>query len=296
VLWPTTPAATSHFNEAFKQGLREHGYLEGQNITLMHRYSEGHVERVPEIVAELMRTHVDLVVADVDSTIAEVKRQTRSIPIVMVGASDPVGTGFVASLAHPGGNVTGLSRMSTELSSKRLQLLREAIPQLSRLVAVMWDPNIRGALLDFKELEEPARTLRLQLQSLEVSKANDFAQALSAISGAHAEALIVITPNPVAFANKSRLASFAQQKRLPTMYANRDFVEAGGLMSYGPNVPDLFRRAAVYVDKILKGTRPADLPVEQPTKFELVINMKTAKALGLTITQSILVRADEVIQ
>ena len=294
VLWPTTYVA--HFNEAFKQGLRQHGYIEDRDFTLVHRYSEGRVERVPEIVAELVRTRVDVIVTAVDSTIAEAKRQTQSIPIVMVGASDPVRTGFVASLARPGGNVTGLSRMSPDLSGKRLEVLREAVPHLARVVAVMWDPDIRGALLDFKELEGPARSLRLQLQSLEVSRADDFDRALSAITAARAEALIVISPNPVAFANRDRLASFAQQNRLPSMYAIRDFVEAGGLLSYGPNGSDLFRRAAAYVDKILKGTRPADLPVEQPTKFELIINLKTAKALGLTVPHSLLLRADQVIE
>jgi putative ABC transport system substrate-binding protein len=296
VIWPTTPAATSHFNEAFTQGLREHGYVEGQNVTVERRYGESRVERTAEVAAELVRMKMDVIVAASDQTVAAVKRQTQSIPVVMVGASDAVGTGFVASLARPGGNVTGLSRMSTELSGKRLELLREAVPRLARVVAVMWDPNLRGALLDFKELEGPARSLRLQLQSLEVSTADDLDRALSAITAAQAEALIVITPHPVAFQNRGRLASFAQKNRLPSLYANRDYVDAGGLMSYGPNTADLFRRAATYVDKILKGAKPADLPVEQPTNFELVINLKTAKALGLTIPQTLLLRADQVIQ
>jgi len=185
--------------------------------------------------------------------------------------------------------------MSPELSAKRLDLLREAVPQLSR-VAVMWDPDVRGALLDFKELEAPARSLRLQLQAVEVSHVDDLARAFAVITDARAEAMIVIQPNPVAFANRGQLVSFAQKTRLPSIYANKEFVDAGGLMSYGPSIADLNRRAATYVDKILKGAKPADLPVEQPTKFELVINLKTAKALGLTIPESLLQQADQVIE
>jgi putative ABC transport system substrate-binding protein len=214
----------------------------------------------------------------------------------MVGASDPVGTGFVVSLARPGGNITSISRMSPELSGKRLELLREAVPQLSRVVAVMWNPDVRGALLDFKELEAPARSLRLQLLSVEVSHADDFARAFSAITEARAEAMIVVTPNPVTFANRGQLVSFAQKNRLPSMYGGPEYVEAGGLMAYGPSTPDQFRRAAVYVDKILRGVKPGDLAVEQPNKFKLVINLKTAKALGLTIPPSLLARADQVIE
>jgi len=294
VFFPSTPLATSRNNEAFTQGLREHGYVEGQNVVLERRYGEGR-ERLAEIAAELVRLKVDVIVAVTDPVIAAVKRQTRSIPIVMVGASDPVGTGFIASLARPGGNITGSSRMSPELSAKRLDLLREAVPQLSR-VAVMWDPDVRGALLDFKELEAPARSLRLQLQAVEVSHVDDLARAFAVITDARAEAMIVIQPNPVAFANRGQLVSFAQKTRLPSIYANKEFVDAGGLMSYGPSIADLNRRAATYVDKILKGAKPADLPVEQPTKFELVINLKTAKALGLTIPQSLLQQADQVIE
>ena len=293
VLWPITPPA--NFDEAFKQGLREHGYVEGRNVILERRYGEGQPERMSEIAAELVRMKVDVIVAVTDAPILAVKQRTRSIPIVMVSASDPVGTGFVASLTRPGGNITGLSRMSPELSAKRVALLREAVPRISR-VAVMWNPEVRGALLDFKELEGPARSLRLQIQSIEVSRADDVAAAFAAIIEARAEALIVITPNPVAFANRGQLASLALKNRLPSMYGGRDYVDAGGLMAYGPNTPDLNRRAAAYVDRILKGAKPADLPVEQPTKFELIINLKTAKALGLTIPPSLLARADQVIE
>ena len=295
VFYPSTPPATSRNNEAFTQGLREHGYLEGQNVVLERRYGEGRGERLAEIAAELVRMKVDVIVAATDPVIAAVKRQTRSIPIVMTAASDPVGTGFIASLARPGGNITGTSRMSPELSPKRLELLREAVPQLSR-VAVMWDPDARGALLDFKELEVPARSMRLQLKTVEVSHADDLARAFSEITAARAEAMIVISPNPVAFANRGQLMSFAHKTRLPSIYGNGEFVDAGGLMSYGSSIADLNRRAATYVDKILKGAKPADLPVEQPTKFELVINLKTAKAIGLTIPQSLLRQATEVIE
>jgi putative ABC transport system substrate-binding protein len=238
---------------------------------------------------------VDVIVAATDPGIAAVKRETQTIPIVMAASSDPVGTGFVASLARPGGNVTGLSNISPELSGKRLELLREVVPGLSR-VAFLWNPDVRGALFDYKETEVAARSLRLQLQSVEVSRAEDFGRAFSAITKERAQALITPAGNPVGFANRGQIASFAQKNQLPSMYAQREYVDAGGLMSYGSNSAERWRRAATYVDKILKGAKPADLPVEQPTKFELVINLKTAKALGITIPNSVLVRADKVIE
>jgi putative tryptophan/tyrosine transport system substrate-binding protein len=296
VVFAGTPTATALFNEAFKQGLREHGYVEGHNLILERRYGEGRLERTHEIAAELVRMKVDVIVTASDPAIVAAKRQTRSIPIVMVGASDPVGTGFVASLARPGGNITGTSRMSPELSPKRLELLREAIPQVSR-VAVVWNPDVRGALLDFKELEGPARSLRIQLQSVEVSRADDFPGAFAAITEARAQAMILIAPNPVATANRDQLVGFAQKHRLPCIYGGAEFVDvAGGLMAYGEPASERWRRAAMYVDKILKGASPSDLPVEQPTKFDLVINLKAAKAIGLTIPPSLLRRADRVIQ
>ena len=212
----------------------------------------------------------------------------------MANSTDPVGTGFVSSLARPGGNVTGLTAISPELNAKRLELLREAVPGLSR-VAIMWNPDVRGDLLDYKETESAARSLRLQLQSVEVSRADDFERAFSALTTGRAEALIV-APSALTFANRDQIASLAQKHRLPSMYGGREYVDAGGLIAYGPNLAERWRRAATYVDKILKGAKPGDLPVEQPTKFELVINLKTAKALGLTIPPSLLRRADEVIQ
>ncbi len=294
VLHVGAPTAVSHFVEAFKQGLREHGYVEGQNIVVERRFGEARAERISEVAAELVRLKLNVIVTSTDLGVAAVKQQTQTIPIVMANSTDPVGTGFVTSLARPGGNVTGLTNISPELSAKRLELLKEAVPGLSR-VAIMWNPDVRGGVLDYKETEGAARSLRLQLQSVEVSRADDFDRAFSALSTGRAEALIVIS-GPLAFTNRGQIASFAQKNRLPSMYGLRDFADAGGLMAYGPNSVDLWRRAAAYVDKILKGAKPGELPVEQPTKFELVINLKTAKTLGLMIPQPLLRRADHVIQ
>ncbi len=295
VLFASTPDATSHLLDGLRQGLREHGYVEGQHIMLERRYGQAGVERMSDLAAELVRIKVRVIVAATDPATAAVRQQTQTIPIVMANSTDPVGTGFVASLARPSGNVTGLSALSPELSGKRLGLLREVVPGLAR-VAIIWNPDVRGALFDYKETEAAARSMRLQLQSVEVSRGEDLDRAFSAVTNQRAQALIVQTPNPVLFANRSQVASFAQRTRLPSMYGQKEFADAGGLMSYGASTTDLFRRAATYVDKILKGAKPADLPVEQPTKFELVINLKTAKTLGLTIPQTILLQADQVIQ
>jgi putative ABC transport system substrate-binding protein len=280
--------------EAFRQALRGLGHVEG-TFVLEVRYGDGRFERLPELARELVGLKMDVILATSDVVIAAIKRETQTIPIVMVFSTDPMGTGFVASLARPGGNVTGLSNISSELSRKRLELLREAVPGLSR-VAALWNPDVRGALLDYKETEGAARLLRLELQSVEVSRAEDLDRAFSAVTKQRAQALVLPGANPVGFINRGKIATFAQRNRLPSMYPTREYVEAGGLMSYGPSLPDLFRRAATYVDKILKGAKPADLPVEQPTKFELVLNLKTAKALGLTIPPSLLQRADQVIE
>ena len=292
LLASSTPAAAGHVVEAFRQALRELGYVEGKTVVLEVRYGETRPERLPELARELVGLKVDVIVGGADGGTAALKRETQTIPIVMGNSSDPVGTGFVASLARPGGNVTGLSTMSPELSGKRLELLRDAVPGVSR-VAFLWNPDVRGNVLDYKDAEGAARSLRLELQSVEVSRAEDLDRAFSAVTNERAQAL-VLPPNPVGFANRGRIASFAQKHRLPTMSAQREY--AGGLMSYGHSLTDMYRRAAVYVDKILKGAKPADLPVEQPTKFELVINLKTAKGLGLTIPQSLIRRADQVIQ
>jgi putative ABC transport system substrate-binding protein len=287
--------ATAHFNEAFVSGLREHGYTEGRNVIVERRYGESRVERVAEIAAELVRGKIDVIVAGTDGTIAAVKRATQTIPIVMVGSTDPVGTGFVESLARPGGNLTGLSTMSPELSGKQVELLKEVVPGLSRM-AFIWNPDVRGAMYDYKATAEAARTLRLQVQSVEMNRAEELERAFSAITSQRAQGLIVQTPNPATYANRSQIVGLAQQHRLPAVFGEIEFAEAGGLISYGSNAAERWRRAAAFVDKILKGARPAQLPVEQPTKFELVVNMRTAKALGLTIPQTILVRADRVIE
>jgi putative ABC transport system substrate-binding protein len=294
-LAPSTPAAAAHLVEAFRQGLRELGYVEGKTFVLEIRYGEGRAERIPELARELVGLKLDVIVTPTDVTIAAVKRETQTIPIVMGNSTDPVGTGFVASLAHPGGNITGLSSISPELSGKRLELLKEVVPGVSR-VAFLWNPDVRGAVLDYKETEGAAGSLRVQLQSVEVVRAEDFDRAFSAVTKERAQALIMPAANPLGFANRGQIATFAQKNRLPSIYAQREYVDAGGLMSYGPSTPDMHRRAATYVDKILKGTKPADLPVEQPMKFEFVINLKTAKQIGVTIPPELLARADTVIK
>ena len=294
ILSATTPAALAPSVEAFKQGLRELGWVEGKSFVLEARYSEGKVERLSELARELVALKMHVIVTPADLSIAAIKRETQTIPIVMALSSDPVGAGFVASLARPGGNITGLSNISPELSGKRVELLREAVPGLSRL-ALLWNPEVRGAVLDYKEAASAARSLRVEVQSVEVSRAEDLDRAFSAITSQRAQALMLPGVNPVGFANRTQIVSFAQRNRLPSMFPAKEYVDSGGLMSYGPSLVDLFRRAAGYVDKILKGAKPADLPVQQPTKFELVINLKTATTLGLTLPQSFLRRADEVI-
>jgi putative ABC transport system substrate-binding protein len=294
-LVPGTPAVGADLLEAFRQGLRELGYVEGKTFVLEVRYGEARAERLPELARELVGLKVDVIVAATDVATAAVKRETQTIPTVMANSTDPVGTGFVASLARPGGNVTGLSTMSPELSGKRLELLREVVPGLSR-VAFLWNPDVRGAMFDYKETEGAARSLRLQHQSVEVSRAEDLDRAFSAVTKERAQALIMPAANPVLFSNRGQIASFAQRNRLPSMYGQNEYVDAGGLMSYGPSNLDMRRRAASYVDKILKGAKPADLPVEQPSKFELVINLKTAKQIGVTIPPNVLAQADKVIK
>jgi putative tryptophan/tyrosine transport system substrate-binding protein len=280
---------------AFRQGIQELGYVEGKSVLLEVRFAEGVAERLPQLARELVALKPNVIVATTDPSIAAVRRETQTIPIVMVFSSDPAGAGFVASLARPGGDVTGLSGLSPQTSGKRLEPLREVVPGLSR-VALLWDPDSRGNLLEYKETEAVATSLHVELQSVELFRIEDLDRAFSAITNARAQALILPTGNPIVVARRGEVASLAQRSRLPSIYGAREFVDAGGLMSYGPNIADMFRRAAIYVDKILKGAKPADLPVEQPTKVDLVINLKTAKALGLTIPPSLLRRADDVIQ
>jgi ABC-type uncharacterized transport system substrate-binding protein len=295
VLFSGASSTSSHTAAAFEQAMREHGWHDGREIVIERRFGEARVERMVEMAAELVRSNVDVIVASTDPGIASVKQQTQTIPIVMVNSSDPVETGFVASLARPRGNVTGVSTLSPELSGKRLELLKEAVPELTR-VAIIWNPDIRGALLDHKRTEDACRSLSFQLQSLEVRRAEDLDRAFSAMTTGRAEALIVLVVNPLAFARRTEIARLAQRNRLPAMFGGREFAEAGGLMAYGPSIPDGWRLAAAYVDKILRGAKPSELPVEQPTRFELVVNLKTAKAIGLSIPPSLVRRADHLIQ
>jgi len=288
------PAPSGPTFEAFRQGLRELGYVEGQNIVIEYRWAEERLERLPDLAAELVSLKVDVIVAPGTPAPLAAKRVTRTIPIVMAAAGDPVGTGLVATLAQPGGNVTGLSNFSAELAGKRLQLQKEVLPGVSR-VAVLWNSANPVAALLMRETETAARTLGLQVQSVEVRRPEDFENALPAAISGGAGALFVID-DPLVFSSRMRIADFAVRNRLPATAFYNEFAKAGGLMAYGPNLAHQFRRAALYVDKILKGAKPADLPVEQPTQFELVINMKTAKALGLTIPQPVLLRADQLIE
>ena len=283
-----------HLDDAFRKGLRDLGWIEGQNIALEYRYSEGRLERLPDQAADLVRSNVDVIVAWAAPEAGAAEMATRTIPIVFLTHGDPVGSGQVASLARPGGNMTGLRQMLPELTTKQLELLRHAVPSISR-VAVFWNSASRIKRLDMGELQHAARALGVTLQSREVRTLDDFDSVFVATKRERPDALLTLV-DPVTFTQRHLIAEFAARERLPAMYAVREFVEAGGLMSYGVDLRDLFRRGASYVDKILKGVKPGDLPIEQPTKFELVINLKTAKALGLTIPQSLLQRADQVIE
>jgi putative tryptophan/tyrosine transport system substrate-binding protein len=278
--------------DAFLQGLRDLGYVEGKNITIEYRYTEGELNRVPDLAAELVRLNVDVIVTAAISSVRAAKKATATIPIVF-NVGDAVDSGLVASLARPGGNATGLTFFAPELDGKRLELLKEAFPKVTR-VGFLWRvPSTRGDLL--KEAEPVAKTLGLRLQSLEVRGSNDFESAFKAAKSGGAEALIVIA-NPLSNTYRARIVDLAAKNRLPVIYPSTDFVEDGGLMSYGADILDNWRRAATYVDKILKGATPADLPVEQPKKFEFVINLKAAKQIGVTIPPNVLARADKVIK
>jgi putative ABC transport system substrate-binding protein len=280
--------------EAFRLGLRELGWVEGQSITIDYRLAEGRNDRLPGLAEELVRLKVDVIVTHgVVATLAA-RRATSVIPIVFASADDAVAAGLVASLARPGGNVTGLTVISPELSGKRLELLREVIPRMKRL-AVLRNPTNPVSVPELKETQVAAQSLGLLIQSLEVTDPGGFAGAFSAMTREQAGALIVLS-DAMFTGRHGQIVDHAAKSRLPAVYWTREFVDAGGLMSYGPNYADLYRRAATYVDKILKGAKPADLPVEQPTKFELFINLKTAKALRLTIPHSLLIRAERLIQ
>ena len=284
--------------EPFRQGLRELGYVEGKNIVIEYRNAGGKFDRLPALAAELVRLKVDVIVTGGPPSARAAKDATVTIPIVMIQVGDPVGSGFVASLARPGGNITGLSGLAPELSGKRLELLKEIIPKLSR-VAVFGTSTSPDNAQSLREVELAARELKVQLQYLDIRDASnpkDMETAFRAATKGRAEAVLMMVAPAVANANRTQIAELAVKSRLPVIYSGRAAVEAGGLMSYGVNVNDLDRRAAIYVDKILKGAKPADLPVEQPTKFEFIINLKAAKQIGLTIPPNVLVRADKVIK
>jgi len=292
-LGPNTRSAASEWVVALVQRLRELGWMEGRTITIEYRWAEGREERFPEIAAELVRLKVELIVTSGTPAVMASKKATSVIPIVFATAGDPVGSGLVASLARPGGNVTGLATLANELAGKRLELLREVVPGLRRL-AIMGNVGNPFTVLELGDVQAAARTLGLEVVMLEIRRAQDLAPAFEALKS-RADALYVCT-DALANTNRIRINIAAVGERLPTMHGSRDYVEAGGLMSYGPNFPDLFRRAGDLVDKILRGAKPADLPVEQPTKFDLVVNLTTAKALSVDVPASLLARADEVIE
>jgi putative ABC transport system substrate-binding protein len=292
--WLASGRSSSTVNDAFRQALHDLGDVEGKNVVIEYRTTEK-FDRLPSLATELVRLKVDVIFASggVQPALAA-KDATKTIPIVVSNVGDPVAFGLVASLARPGGNLTGLSAVTTELGGKRLELLKEAFPKISR-VAVLWSPDNPGSVVNKGEMETPARSLGIQLQSLEIREPSDLEQAFSAMERERAEAAVTIN-SPVVNSQQKRILSLTAKSRLPTMHGESRWVEAGGLMSYGPSYADLYRRAATYVDKILKGAKPADLPVEQPSKFELVINLRTAKALGLALPSSFLLRADQVIE
>ena len=295
MLSPYSATESARWFQAFRQGLLDLGWMEGKNISIEYRYAEGKSDRLPELVADVIRNKVDVMVVSTSTDAGIAKKATKAIPIVMANAGDPVAMGLVESLARPGGNVTGLSQMTDELVAKRLELLEEMVPNLSR-VAVLGNPQSSRAYTRYwKELQLLARQLGIELHSLDVRGPKDLDKAFEDAIHARAGALYIFS-NQVFSANLERIADLAAKSRLPSIYHRSEFADASGLMTYGPDRADMFRRAATYVDKILKGAMPADLPVEQPTKFELVINMKTAKALGLVVPQIILVRVDRFIE
>jgi len=280
--------------EGFRRGLHELGYVEGQNVALEFRWAEGKWERLPDLAAELVRLKVDVIVTGTSPAVQAAKEATPTIPIVMAYILDPVATGFVVTLARPGGNVTGLSMMAPELIRKQMELLNELVPKVRR-VAVLWNPANPAGTPQLREAEAAARALAVRLQPLEAPGPKDIDSAFAAMTRAGAGAVIVLG-DAMLISQRTQIVALAAKRRLPAVYGQREYADAGGLMAYSTNRFDSYRRAAVYVDKILKGAKPADLPVEQPTKFELVVNMKTARALALTIPPSILLRADHVIE
>ena len=292
-LGATTAAGQSQWTAAFVQRLRELGWVEGRTVTIEYRWAEGRFDRLPEIFAELVRRKVDVIFTHATPNVIAAKQATSVIPIVFTLVGAPVGAGLVASLARPGGNVTGVSNLSSDLGGKRLELLREVVPALRRL-AILTKIDNPSAVLEMGDVQAAAHTLGLEVAIAEIRRADDIASAVESLKG-RVDALIV-PPDALLLGHRIRINTLALGARLPTMHGSREYVETGGLMSYGPNYSDLFRRAADYVDRILRGAKPADLPVEQPTKFDLIINLTTAKVLGLTMPPTLLARADEVIE
>ena len=291
----SSATALSSRTEAFRQGLNELGYVEGKTILIEYRYGDGNLDRVPALAAELSSINVDMVViGGGNATVSRTKQAIDSIPIIMANVLDPVGSGFVASLARPGGNITGLSALTSELAGKRLDLIRETFPKVSR-VAALFDPQDDSKIAEMKDAQTVAKAAGLKLQGIEVRSPSDFETAFKATVKDRAEVLLILQ-NALTTTGRKPIADLATKHRLATVWADSVLMDAGGLMSYGPNTADMFRRAATYVDKILKGAKPADLPVEQPVKFEFVINLKAAKQIGLTIPPNVLYRADRVIK
>jgi putative ABC transport system substrate-binding protein len=293
-LGASSPSAISARIEAFRQGLRELGYVEGKNIVIEYRYAEGKLDRLSTLAAELVRLGVDVIVLAGPASIRPAKEATSTIPIVMANDADPVGSGVVASLARPGGNITGLSNLAPEISGKRLELLKEIVPRLSRL-AILGTSTTSGTAQVLKEMEPAAGVFKVQLQYLDVLSPKDIETVFREARKGRADAVLVLQGG-VFNSHRKQIVDLAVRSRLPAIYHAREWVEDGGLMSYGVSVTDLYRRAATFVDKILKGAKPADLPVEQPTKFEFIINLKAAKQIGLTIPPNVLARADKVIK
>jgi putative ABC transport system substrate-binding protein len=294
LLSPFSRSVSAVWHQAFRDGLRDLGWVEGKNIAIEYRFSDGTNDRIPDLAADLVRLKVDIIVAGTTSSAVAAKQATRTIPIVIASGGDTVASALVENLARPGGNVTGLDQMSPELGGKRLALLKEVAPALSR-VGVLWNPQSQASTLNWQELQRPARQLGVELHSMEVRSPADLDKAFEGATRARVGALAIL-PDPVFVTNLKRIADLAAKRRLPSIFHLGEFAEAGGLLTFGPDRGDLYRRAAAYVDKILKGAKPGDLPIEQPTKFELVVNLKTAKAIGVKIPAPVLLRAEGVIE
>jgi ABC-type uncharacterized transport system substrate-binding protein len=294
-LGSSSPSLEPHYIEAFRQKLRDLGHVDGENIVIEYRWAEGQDDRLPNLATELVRLMPDIIVTTGTPSTLAAMQATKTIPIVMASAGDPVGAGLVASLARPGGNVTGFTILGPELEGKRLELLKQAVPELSR-VAVLWNPSNPAIVSYFETIKNAGRALRISLDPVaEVRRADELDNAFFAIASARPHALVVLADRFL-LAHRKRIVEFAAAKRLPGMYPYREYVDAGGLMSYAPSNIELFRGAATYVDKILKGAKPGDLPVQEPTRFELIVNLKNAKAIGIDVPPSLLARADEVIE